>query len=142
MPRPRLKGAGVVDMAPHIVEAEMLFLQDIEVYKVEKPFQVLFDVSGFGKDAIQTNLRVHSRPVQIRDARGEEARFRLAEHGFEFRSFVTSMRDSDFDDNTKIEGIYFNEVKQFLSGLLGESLVHVSLLNYQVSNPPLKISTC
>jgi hypothetical protein len=115
------------------VNGELLHLQKLDKYKTEKPFTVIFDVSDFGPGSQQTNVRLESKSVRFVDIKTAGLEFRLDQHGFELRSFPTSLEEDDFRHEDTIANKYYPELERFLRETLGPDLDQVFFLNHQVS---------
>lgn len=96
----------------------ILHLQKRDLYRHEKPYEILFDVSSFGKEAAQTNLRLESCPVRVVDARPSRDGFHLDTNGFEFHEHKTTLGDCEFDDKNLVKERYYPEVERLLRQVL------------------------
>lgn len=67
-------------------------------------------------------------PVVVRNARRAEKPFTLDEHGFAIAESPTGL--DDFEDKSKIESVYFDEVKKTVMAMCGAD--HVALMGGQL----------
>lgn len=122
------------------IETQMLYLQRLDKYKAEKPFEVAFNVSEFGVDAVQTSVCLAAQPVKVVDARSTWGDYRMDKHGFEFHRLATALKGDDFEDERLIREIYFPEVEAFLYQTIGKKLAHVLIFHHQVRCPGLRVA--
>lgn len=107
------------------VRSSIAFLSDLKLYLDEKPYFMLLSKNRYC-DSILTNI-VHDvyRNVLFTDIRGYEGCFKLDVHGFELHRHLTSLSDSDFDNDQLIRGVYYPEVETYLQRLLGAEKVRI-----------------
>ncbi|POS70533.1 hypothetical protein DHEL01_v211071 [Diaporthe helianthi] len=85
-----------------------------------------------GKGRI-TNERPHlAHCVVVSDVSGDEDRYTLDSHGFQYCR--SPSRESDFFDNDKIENEYYSECEKLLKYVTGASRVHI--FNHKVRRGP------
>jgi hypothetical protein len=123
-----------------LIETQILYLQRLDEYNAEKPFEVIFNISEFGEDAVQTNLCLAAQPVKVVDARSTWADYRMDKHGFEFHRFPTVLEGDDFEDEKLIREIYYPDVEAFLHQTIGKKLAHVLILHHQVRCSGLRVA--
>ena len=78
----------------------------------------------------RSNLAFETADCIVEDARGHEAEFEIDSHGFMWRRLRTAVED--LKDRASIETEYFQEVEQFLRGLLGPQVRKVKFFNWKV----------
>ncbi len=92
--------------------AEILYLDRLDCYKTEKPFEVVFDTSVFGEHAPQTNVVLEPSNVTVFNARRAQEKMRLNKNGFEVFEFKSKLHGDDFEDEDKIRSIYYEEARE------------------------------
>lgn len=95
----------------------------------EKPYSLRYEPS---KDFPRTNFASEARHIAIEDVRGRENEFALDRQGFALLRIEPSMEYDDFDDNDKVQTIYFKQVAEGIRKMLGAS--RVQIFEHVVSN--------
>lgn len=103
------------------VTAELEYLQRLELYKREKPFQLFIPIDTDGPDPRQTNLEFEMRRHVIHDMRPDLSRFKLDVHGFEVRNapFRGTEDPTNFQRRDFMESEYLPYVKRLLQSIDG-----------------------
>jgi len=96
----------------------------------EKPYEILIDLPEEAQHVPRSNLAFETADCIVEDARGHEAEFEIDSHGFMWRRLRTAVED--LKDRASIETEYFQEVEQFLRGLLGPQVRKVKFFNWKV----------
>ncbi len=112
-------------------DTSVLYLDRLDRYNDEKPFEVLFNTSGFGEDASQGNVILVPENVAVRNARHSTEAFTLDKNGFQVVDFESRLQGDDFEDKEKVQSIYFEEAKACLRQIIPGS-VEMHILNYKV----------
>ncbi|KAL4936542.1 hypothetical protein BDV06DRAFT_204810 [Aspergillus oleicola] len=103
------------------------YLKWQELYKTEKPFQILIDLPDNTEGQRQTNLEFYDgSEVDITDVRGMPRSLDIDIHGFTYAHHDSCLRNEDFFDKEKVESIYLPECEELLRATLaGVDKVHV-----------------
>ncbi|KAI0469331.1 hypothetical protein F4859DRAFT_140936 [Xylaria cf. heliscus] len=79
------------------------------LYQDTKPYMITFDPGEFGIE--KTNHEYTEHGVLPINARSSMSVFDIGKHGFQFEpSWNTCLGSSDFDDESKIKGVYYPEI--------------------------------
>ncbi len=90
--------------AAYSTTGEIRYLDRLELYKSEKPYEVTFaPVNTTQPGARRTNLSLSSWPVELRDFSTERMLFSTDTQGFELDHFPTSVSTSQLQDLGTIE---------------------------------------
>ncbi|VUC32119.1 unnamed protein product [Clonostachys rosea] len=101
------------------------FLADLKRYLTEKPY-FLKGTKDRPDDFTLTNILTDLYTnVPVINARGFEDTFLLDTHGFQLFRHSTSMSNDDFDNDDKLEQVYFSEMETFLTTKLKAQSVRV-----------------
>ncbi|KAI1741364.1 methyltransferase CmcJ [Xylaria scruposa] len=103
------------------VTAELAYLQRLELYKREKPFQLFIPIDLDGPDPRQTNLEFEMRSHVIYDMRPDISRFKLDVNGFEVRNapFRGTEDPTNFQCRNFMESEYLPYVRELLKSIDG-----------------------
>lgn len=113
----------VQTLAPHDVPTTLnYYARDTTVVPEEKPFQLTYDPPA-GKP--RSNVGTDPHPAVIRDARGREEEYGLSldTSGFQFVKHVS--QEKEFDDDKRIEDVYYKEVEELLKKEAGAKRVFI-----------------
>lgn len=88
--------------------ANLWFLKRLALYQETKPYMITFDPVNLGVD--KTNHAYELHAVTPIDCRPHMDTFKLDTQGFELLTWNTELQPTDFDDDGKIERIYYPEV--------------------------------
>ena len=69
------------------------------------------------------NLGDDPRPVVVHDARGREDEFSLDKNGFQFVKYPSV--EKEFDDDERIQNVYYPEVEKLLKEVAGAKRVFI-----------------
>ncbi|KAK1750425.1 Aspirochlorine biosynthesis protein N [Echria macrotheca] len=121
-------------MASGDVVADLNYLQKLELYQREKPFQLFIPVDPNSPDPRQNNVEFENRPHTIRDMRPAINDFGLDTHGFEIRPFHTSLDPDSFQKSDVVESQYFAEVEQLLRDTLDGGFDRIFFFDWRLRN--------
>lgn len=100
------------------VTVTLNFLKRLELYETEKPYRLYVGQPLDAPDAVITNVQTGPTPgIQLTDARGDEDKFLLDVHGFQFVKHDQSF--SNFDDAQAVERDYLPAVERVISDNVG-----------------------
>jgi hypothetical protein len=89
------------------------YLKKLELYAIEKPYEILVPMSLFPNSNIpRTNLAFEAVTVDIDDVRGKEEFYNLDRHGFAFAHHP--VQAMNLKDRETIEQTYISEVQSLL----------------------------
>lgn len=94
------------------------YLQWTDVYKSEKPYEVLINLPYEKSQLARTNLAFAPVERRIEDVGGRESGFNLDTHGFCWRRHITSV--VDFKNRDVVVDHYLPEMESFIRGQTGE----------------------
>jgi hypothetical protein len=116
---------------PVNVDSEFWFLKrEAKHAHDEKPFKLRYDP---GPDIPRQNcLNESVEGITVYDIRGNEDSFSIEHQGFTIGHLRTKLVPEDFDDEDKIKGVYYEEIKELLKNSFGCQRVEV--LEHGVSN--------
>jgi len=100
-------------------KGEFHYVEWQDLYKDEKPFQILIDLPGEATNKRTTNL-VFSKGIEenIQDVREQLSKFDLDIHGFVHRNHPTRLKMEDFADKAKVENIFLPECEAILKDVM------------------------
>lgn len=104
-------------------------LDRLELFKTEKPYEIVFKAPGNFPRTNMSTSRHHGIPVH--DIRGRQDNFSITRNGFYIMNLESEMTADDFDDEAAIKSIYLPQVAETLKQSLGASRVQVH--DYMVS---------
>lgn len=113
----------VETFAPRDVPTTLNFYApDTTVVPEEKPYQLAYDPPA-GK--ARTNVSTDPQPAVVHDARGreEELGLSLDTSGFQFIKHVS--QEKEFDDDKRIEDVYYKETEELLKKETGAKRVFI-----------------
>jgi len=111
-------------MSSHL-ESELGFLSRDTKFDVIKPYSLRFTPPD---DFPRHNLSIAKVKVTIHDARLLKPT--IEDNGFTITSFPTEMGYIDFNEHTKIEGVYAQELEGHLKTIF--EAPHVRIIDYAV----------
>ena len=92
-----------------------------DLFKVEKPFQILIDIPKTTSDRRLTNVTFQPSDEAVEDVRGKTDQFTLDTHGFAFVSHKSQFGGDDFSDRKLVERRYLAEcesvIRQYFEGV-------------------------
>lgn len=92
-------------------------LKWVDLYEKEKPFQIFVTLPDGVEDPRTDNLVFEDNVEQtIHDVRGNEDKFNIDNHGFQYVNHETKI--SAFDSKDSIEQVYLPELEQLLKNSL------------------------
>ncbi|PCH39975.1 hypothetical protein WOLCODRAFT_98070 [Wolfiporia cocos MD-104 SS10] len=86
----------------------------------EPPYQYVYDPP---EGTPKNNLGTDPQPAVINDARGRESDFSIDTSGFQFVKHVSA--EKEFDDEERIQDVYYKEVEQLLRDTVGAKRVFI-----------------
>lgn len=137
LPQPPLtRGLGnstllVNTMAEGNSAGQLLYLQRLDLYRIEKPFSVTFDTSAFA-GAKQHNLALAPLPTTLIDIKSTTKCFSLDVNGFEVKKFASTLSVEDFQDSDIVKARYYPEVEALMRKTFGSALDRVVFISHQV----------
>ena len=112
------------------VQTEVFHLVKDEKHEHEKPYEVRYDNGGA---VPRTNIVQESKPISVRNFRPLETKGSFEEYGFASAKLDCSMTAAEFDDDRKVEAMYYPAVEKLLKECFPD--VHeVKILEHGVSN--------
>ena len=90
----------------------LLYLDRLDIYKNEKPFEIVFETAGLGENLPATNVKLTPVDAKIHNARYSEEHPRLDKNGFQLIEFESELQWDDFGDTDKVTSIYYEEAKE------------------------------
>src|ERR1700750_1613222 len=97
---------------PVDVETELWFLQREDKHEAEKPYKLRYDPGEDVPRSNCTNELVHQ--ITVHDIRGREGDFTIEREGFTVSRLVTKLTPEEFDDDKKIQEVYYAELRELL----------------------------
>lgn len=95
------------------------YLEQLELYQHEKPFQFTNPGADLAKGQRASNLMWKARmPQRITDMRGQEETFDLDKHGFAVRKWPTALSSDDFDQFDLVKHIYSPEIHNLIKNVV------------------------
>ena len=101
-----------VPYVPQDTLSTIKYIKMLELYKVEKPFQILIDIPKSAPDQRYTNLIYEDKEETFYDVRGEEQMYSLNDHGFTYRHHDFGFKD--YEDREAVEASYLPKVEHFI----------------------------
>jgi len=116
------------------------YIQWQDLYRTEKPFQILIDLPEADKDHRRTNLVFSDGETEdVVDVRGNLDNFSLDIYGFTYRNHSSTMQPFDFGDKNKIEACYLPECESVIREVL-DGVTKVHFYNWLVGFMALPIT--
>ncbi|KAJ2902097.1 hypothetical protein MKZ38_001006 [Zalerion maritima] len=113
-------------MATYSTAGEIRYLESLELYKTEKPYEVTFlPVNVEKPGARRSNISLESWPVQLRDFSGSRQAFSTDVQGFELDMFPTSLSPSELKDLRIVQSRYYHEATAYLTRKYGAKRVFI-----------------
>lgn len=104
--------------------AKLLYLDDLDLYKTEKPYQCTiapWHIPG----ASDSNVSTSDHVVEINDMRPVLGGFALDVHGFEARNMVSGLSTQQLQHQDTVMRLYYRECETFLLQILGAHTARV-----------------
>lgn len=119
-------------LSNHHEEICFRYLQDIDLYRRQKPYAVMRHASHTDAVRLPTNLVwKQEAQQQITDIRGRESDFELDIHGFAVRYWPTRLSNEDLDDSNVVRDLYLPEVYDLLKSAVTKPDV-IMIAHFQV----------
>ena len=97
---------------PHHAISTIRYLKDLELYKHEKPFQILTDIPESARDQRFTNLEYEEVEETFSDIRGNEDTFTLNDHGFTYRHH--NFNFDQYENREAVEADYLPKIEELI----------------------------
>jgi hypothetical protein len=121
------------------IVTNLVFLHKDEKHKTEKPYKLQYDP---GEDIPRWNCENESQSgIRIHDIRGKEDQFTLEKQGFAVYNLHSKLSPEDFDDESKVKKVYYEELKKLLKETLGARRVEILEYGVRKRHPEFPIST-
>lgn len=118
--------SGPTEPIAYSTKGEVRYLERLELYKTEKPYEVTFaPINITQADVRRTNLSRKPWTVLIRDFSDGRTSFNTDVQGFELDSFPTSLSASELQDTGAIESRYHQEAEAYLTGKYGAKKIFI-----------------
>jgi|SRR5579871_6650264 len=105
------------------VSSELVFLQQDTKHETEKPYKLQYDP---GNDLPRKNcVDELQEGIVIHDMRAKVHDFTLESNGFCVMKMESQLNPEDFDDDSKIQKVYYNELKLLLKTKLGARRIEI-----------------
>lgn len=92
------------------IESNMYYLESIPLYETEKPYMMRYQPQ---EDIPQSNFQKCETPmIAINMQRADVGPFKFDECGFELIELHSKMSFDNFYDNSKIQSVYIQEVRE------------------------------
>lgn len=98
--------------APQNTVSNIKYIKWLELYKREKPFQILIDIPKSAPDQRYTNLVYEEKEETFYDVRGKETTYSLNDHGFTYRHH--DFKFANYEDRKAVEANYLPKIEQFI----------------------------
>ncbi|PMD44117.1 hypothetical protein L207DRAFT_272083 [Hyaloscypha variabilis F] len=112
-------------------DATVLYLERLEKYETEKPYEVMFDLAEFGDNARQTNCCLQPTPVSFLNARKSAKPFTLNSNGFQLLHAPSTLQGDDFENEDLVRKIYLPHVMECVARVLDEP-AEMHILNHKI----------
>jgi hypothetical protein len=104
-------------------EAQFSYLRSLPLYDREVPYRRFTDGA--------CNIVLHqASPQLVRDVRGNEKEFTLAQHGFEYRKHIVPT--IDWQDEKAIRDVYIGDLEDLVRELVPEDVQRCELFDFRV----------
>lgn len=114
-------------MGSEHITAPLLFTERGQEFEQEKPYTVHHSVLGWEGNVPRTNLRsTEAVAVAIKDLRGRESQFSFRKNGFAVLEMDSKLAYEDFEDRTKVEEVYCQELASSLLAYFNAQAVQFS----------------
>ncbi len=118
-------------MASGDVVAELGYLQKLDLYRHEKPFQIFIPIDDGQR---QTNLEFEPRTQKIVDIRPNIKSFQLDAQGFEVRECPTAVSYESFQNEELIKSQYLPEIEEELK-FIEDGYDRIFFFDWRVCTP-------
>jgi hypothetical protein len=120
-------------IVPQDEQARFKYLKWLDLYKIEKPFQLFLDIPEDSPDQRRSNLVYEDGPAEtVRDVRGHEADFSVDRNGFAYIKHDFTLSNEEFQNNSVVESTYLPECEKILRENL-EGVDRVHFFDWRVS---------
>jgi hypothetical protein len=114
-------------------EATFRYLEWNDIFRHERPFQILIDIPPDAPDQRRTNCTFASQSkILVKDVRDNLEGFQLDTHGFTFVKHESKLKDTQFKDRVEVEKMYVKECEDLIKQYL-EGVDRVHIFNWLVS---------
>ncbi|EPS97536.1 hypothetical protein FOMPIDRAFT_1128214 [Fomitopsis schrenkii] len=111
--------ATVATLSPHDVPTTMNYYAPLE-NNTEAPYNF---VNEPPVGTLRSNVGVDPHPVVVHDARGRESEFHIDINGFQYVKYPSV--EKEFDNDARIEDVYYKEVEELLKKEVGAKRVFI-----------------
>lgn len=101
-----------ISYLPQDAVSKIKYIKDLELYKREKPFQILIDIPKDAPDQRYTNLDYEDREEKFHDVRGKEQMYSLDDHGFAYRHHDFAF--DEYENRAAVEANYLPKIEHFI----------------------------
>ncbi|KAL9103694.1 MAG: hypothetical protein Q9163_001288 [Psora crenata] len=101
-----------ISYLPQDAVSRIKYIKDLELYKREKPFQILIDIPKDAPDQRFTNLDYEDREETFHDVRGKEQMYSLDNHGFTYRHHDFAF--DEYENRAAVEANYLPKIEHFI----------------------------
>jgi hypothetical protein len=116
-------------------QAMFKYVEWQDLYKTERPYQILSALPEEDPDVRSSNLIFHDGPPQeVEDVRGQESKFSLDDHGFQYIPHSSGLSSADLKNEALVETRYFDECENILRDHL-DDVSQVVFFDWRVSFP-------
>jgi hypothetical protein len=117
----------------------LVFLHRDDKHKTEKPYKLQYDP---GENIPRWNcVNENQSDIRLHDIRGRETEFTLEKQGFAVYNLNSKLLPADYDDETKVKKVYYEELRALLKKRLGVSRVEILEYGVRKRHPEFPIST-
>lgn len=118
---------------------DLVFLQPDVKHKTEKPYKLQYEP---GSEIPRWNCANETQSgVRMHDMRGCEDQFTLERQGFAVFKLDSKLAPEDFDDESKVKKVYYQELRTLLKEALGAKRVEILEYGVRKRHPEFPIST-
>lgn len=113
------KMAAVATLSPHDVPTTLNYYAPLE-NNTEAPYNY---VNEPPVGTLRSNVGLDTQPVVVHDARGRESEFHIDKNGFQYVKYPSV--EKEFDNDARIEDVYYKEVEDLLKKEVGAKRVFI-----------------
>ena len=113
------KMAAVATLSAHDVPTTLNYYAPLE-NNTEAPFNYVYEPPA---GTLRSNVGLDTHPVVVHDARGRESEFNIDKNGFQFVKYPSV--EKEFDNDARIEDVYYKEVEELLKKEVGAKRVFI-----------------
>ncbi|KAL8897523.1 MAG: hypothetical protein Q9207_007175 [Kuettlingeria erythrocarpa] len=114
---------------PRDVRSAIKYIKNSDLYRREKPFQILIDIPEDVPDQRFTNLVYDAKEEIFHDVRGKEQEYSLNDNGFMYRQHNFGF--DDYEDRSAVEAHYLPKIDQLIRAEV-EDVDKVFLFDWRV----------